>query len=288
MCKRLLTLLAALAMCLHGVRAEERVRFHHMATDTLRLDSIIAAAAAMPAGGDRVVWIASRFAGEPYVGGTLEGPQEQLTVNLDEFDCTTLVETALAINATASSPRRDWREFLFNLERLRYRSGLMTDYASRLHYITEWIADNAHRGHLTETTQLMPRVSYMEKNLDFMSTHADAYPQLADPTLLERIRSVERNFRKVRFPYVKKVDAMSADMQQMLRPGDVIAMVTKTAGLDVTHLAIITRDADGTPRMLHASSKHGRVVLDPLTLTDYLRRSPASTVGIRVFRAVNQ
>ena len=95
---------------------------------------------------------------------------------------------------------------LYALENMRYRSGTMAGYASRLHYITDWALDNSHRGNLREITSSMPKAVYTEKNLDFMSTHADAYPQLADSAQLAGIKAIERNFRPIRIYYIKSAD----------------------------------------------------------------------------------
>ena len=43
------------------------------------------------------------FVGRPYVASTLEREPERLVVNLREWDCTTLVESAVALARTAQS-----------------------------------------------------------------------------------------------------------------------------------------------------------------------------------------
>ena len=59
------------------------------------------------------------------MASTLENAdgEEQLTVNLDELDCTTFVDVILSLAYTAGQHRTSWRDFTSNLERLRYRSG---------------------------------------------------------------------------------------------------------------------------------------------------------------------
>ncbi len=259
------------------------VRFHRTESDTLRINSLLAEASAVSQPGQRIVTLASSFLGTPYAGGTLEGPEECLAVNLDSLDCTTFVETVLAIGAAARDHRMSWRDFLGSLENIRYRSGTLTDYSSRLHYISDWALDNTHRGNFSEITDKMPRTAETTRSLDFMTTHASAYPALADPDMLARIKKIERNFRNYRFCYVRSADVSRPDIQSALRPGDVVAMVTRVKGLDVTHMGIIDKDPDGTVRLIHASSAAGEVVRDPLPLADYLKRHQ-STIGIRIFR----
>ena len=49
-----------------------------------------------------------------------------------------------------------------------------------------------------------------------------------------------------------------------------------------TNVCGTVTDPDGTVRLLHASSKEGRVTVDPLPLAEYIRRN--RTEGLRVFR----
>lgn len=261
-----------------------RVCFHDVATDTVRLNVIMAEAGRCGSVSERVVSVARRFIDVPYVGGTLDADStESLVVNLDQLDCTTFVETVIAINNAAADRRLSWRDFLGALESVRYRSGALVDYASRLHYISDWALDNIHRGNFTEVTGLMPRTAEMTKSLDFMSTHADSYPRLVDPGQLARIKAMERNFRNHRFAYVRSADVGKPDFASVIRPGDIIAFVTRTKGLDVTHMAIVDKDSDGTVRFIHASSAAGQVLVDPLPLATYLKRRP-SVMGLRIFR----
>ena len=77
----------------------------------------------------------------PYVAHTLEadGPEE-LVINCDEVDCTTLVEYVLAETLTPKLADGDISESAFadNLQKIRYRDGKIDGYTSRLHYIAEW------------------------------------------------------------------------------------------------------------------------------------------------------
>ena len=72
------------------------------------------------------------------------------TAYLTGFDCVTLVESSLAIARAAAVPRARWSAFTHEIERMRYRGGVRAGYVSRLHYFSEWIADNARRGLLRE------------------------------------------------------------------------------------------------------------------------------------------
>lgn len=279
---RLVSVIALLIAAL-SARGAACVNFHDTASDTLRINAILAEASRIAATSERIPAIALKFADTPYVAGTLDGETECLTVNLDGLDCTTFVETVLALNSAAADKRLSWRDFLGALESIRYRGGIMTDYASRLHYISDWVLDNGFRGNLKDVAATMPRNAEMVKSLDFMTTHAESYPALADPEMLDKVKATERNFRNFKFIYVKSGDVGRKETAEALRRGDIVAFVTRTKGLDVTHMGIIDKSADGTLMLIHASSAAKKVVSVPLL--DYLKKNPG-TPGIRVFRVM--
>lgn len=260
----------------------DKVRFHNETTDTTRITQILIDASEYASVPQRVTFIARQFIDTPYVSGTLDSQQELLTVNLGQLDCTTFVETVMALAYTVGEHRQSWHDFLYNLERLRYRNGEMSDYGSRLHYISDWAVDNVHRGNFAEVTNQLPGYDFMIKTIDFMSRNADKYPQLSDPQQLERIRNTEIGYRSHRFPYVKKERVGTKKFAAALHDGDIVAMTTKTPGLDVSHMGIIIMN-NGVPYLIHASSAAGKVVIDKHPLAEYLRRGTHLT-GIRVFR----
>ncbi|MDE6430402.1 MAG: DUF1460 domain-containing protein, partial [Duncaniella sp.] len=77
-----------------------------------------------------VDYIGRQFIGAPYKGGTLEGSPEMLTVNLEEFDCTTFVETVAALALTVEEHKNSWQDFVDNLSTIRYRTDEPNGYAS--------------------------------------------------------------------------------------------------------------------------------------------------------------
>lgn len=276
----IITLLATTA----EVFALANVRFHNEATDTIRINEILIEADAMnfKDTGERNLFIAKKFIGTPYVAATLEGSPELVTVNLDELDCTTFVDMVMAMSYTLGEGRTSWRDFVYNLERLRYRGGEVNGYASRLHYICDWVVDNIHRGNIEDATRLFPRTSYIVRTIDFMSTNRDKYPALADSAEYERIKNVEIGYRSHRFPYVKTTDLGSKETKAAFRDGDVVALVTSMKNLDVTHMGIIVK-IDGEPYLLHASSSNGKVEITQRPLVDFMKRN-RSLVGVRVLR----
>lgn len=271
-----------------GARAQAigDVRFGNEAADTVRIteliDGCVAAGIASPEA--RVEYFARQFIGTPYAAHTLERDPERVTVRLDSLDCTTFAETMLALAQTAGERRHSWRDFVFNLRRLRYRGGNVDGYGSRLHYNADWAVDNIHRGNLTDAARTFPKVNYKVMNIDFMSRHRDRYAALADSANYARIREVESGYRNHRFPYIKSSDLSNRAVRDAFRSGDVVSLVASSVpGLDCTHMGIVVRDGAGTLHLLHASMSRSEVTLESQPLDEFMRKN-RQWLGLRVFR----
>lgn len=282
--KKILSTVLLVASVWLNALAVANVRFHNEATDTTRINEILIETEAMKFkdNGERTAYIAQKFLGTPYVAGTLEGQPELVTVNLDELDCTTFVDMVLAMSYTVGEGRTSWRDFVYNLERMRYRGGEADGYGSRLHYVCDWVVDNIHRGNIEDATRLFPRTNYVTRSIDFMSTHRDKYPALADSAEYERIKNVEIGYRSHRFPYIKTIDLPAKETKAAFRDGDAVALVTNMKDLDVTHMGFVIK-VNGEPYLLHASSTDGKVEISQKPLSDYMKRS-RSLIGVRVIR----
>lgn len=234
-----------------------------------------------------VTFYAHKLLGTPYVAHTLEGDEERLTINIDELDCTTFVETLYALARTTMNGRYSWRDYAANLENVRYRNGEMGDYATRMHYISEWIINNSVRGNLKEVTAELPHADHMVKTINFMTKHKDSYHSLKnDSAMVEKIRSHEMGLHRHRMPYVKKAWLSDKALKTALRSGDFVGLLTKIEGLDISHLGIIEKDDKGDIYLLDASMTGGKVMLEKKNLRDHLSGSKSTCLGIRVFRMV--
>jgi len=266
--------------------APGQVRYHNEASDTARINTLLIEGHnrhfANP--GEAIQWYGMKFIDVPYVAHTLEGDPEMLTVNIDELDCTTFVETVLALTLTTEENRQSWRDFLYNLERVRYRDGRIDGYPSRLHYNSDWAVDNTHRGNFTEVTNRFPFCNYTVKTLDFMSANASKYSALADSANLAGIKNMEVKFRSHRYPYIKTVDLDKKPTKAAFRTGDIIAFTTNLPNLDTTHMGIVVMK-EGEPYVLHASMSAGKVVVTDKPLAAFVKRNRSMT-GVRVFRII--
>ncbi len=261
------------------------VEWHDEREDTVRISTMLSEAAqrrfANPS--ERTGFLARQFVGKPYVAHTLEGDREVVRVNLDEFDCTTLADVSLALSYTLGERRTGWQDFLYNLQRMRYRGGEVDGYPSRLHYNCDWAVDNIHRGNIEDLTRDLPKCVYMVRTIDFMTSHRDKYAALSDSVNFARMKQVEGGFHNHRFPYIKTIDAGVKEVLARLREGDVVAFVSNLKDLDVTHMGILVREADGKLHVLHASSSEGKVVVSRQPFPDFLKRN-RQWAGFRVYR----
>ena len=230
--------------------------------------------------GELLVSIGKSFIGTPYVAGTLEvAESESLVINLSGLDCTTFVENVLAFAIIFNKGEPTFETYIDVLKNIRYRNGGISGYASRLHYFSEWIADNEKKGWVKEVTQYLGGVP-MEKARNFMTTNRDLYPHLKSQENYEEMARIELALKDLPVYFLPR--SAIAKQEQLIRHGDIIALATSIDGLDVTHTGIASREQDGRIYLLHASSK-GQVELSKLPLTDYLT-GVKNNIGILIAR----
>lgn len=231
--------------------------------------------------GATMVSVGKTFMRTPYVAKTLEiGDTETLVVNLQGLDCTTFVENVLAFSLLLRQQEKAFDAFLKNLEIIRYKDGSLNGYASRLHYFSEWIANNAEKGLLKDITGEIGGAA-ITKDINFMSTHRDLYPFLADEINFSKIKASE-NYLNSQAICVLAQDDIAAN-EHLIQTGDIIALATSINGLDVTHTGIATREKDGRIHLLHASTVSMEVEVSKKPLADYLKGIKNNT-GIMVAR----
>lgn len=232
---------------------------------------------------------ARKFLGRPYVAATLEvADPEQVVVNLQGLDCATLVETSQALAMTRREGKTDVASYTRNLEKIRYFDGKNRGYTSRLHYLSFWMADLTKRKVAKEVVLPQTLTQPLEIRLNYMSTHADAYPFLKNhPERVREIAQLERKYSGKVGRFLPKSNAgLSRQQLGAIHDGDIITVVTQKSGLDYSHQGIAFWGNDGKLHMLHASSERKRVIADERTLEDYLKRISHAR-GIRVFRIGN-
>lgn len=200
--------------------------------------------------------------GKPYVAATLEYSPEQLVINLNKVDCTTFVEQCVALSMSSTA-----QEFSINLKKLRYRNGQIDGYASRIHYLSEWInnlktfknyTDFGQNGKLKHTIKV-----------GFMSTYPHYYTALNDKEQLYRIKQMEKEINNKKYTYGYYTLANFDEAK--LEDGDIVAFLSNKAGLDFDHLGFVYRDQTNQFKLLHASTDSRKVEITKTTLKVYLQ-----------------
>ncbi len=235
------------------------------------------------------LWYARQLIGTPYVGQTLEvNPTEQLVVNLRQLDCTTFVETAIALAMTQKQGSTRYADYCRNLTRIRYRNGVLDGYPSRNHYFTQWIESNERQGLVKERTLPTAISQRQTVSINYMSQHPDLYPMLRDDKpVQEQIRRFEQETSGKQVRYIPRVNLNKGKQTTLglIKDGDILAIVTRKQGLDTSHIGFALWGKDGKLHLLNASQIHKKVVSEPMTLFEYMGKHP-SQLGIRVIEVI--
>lgn len=222
----------------------------------------------------------------PYVAHTLEpNDQERLIINLRELDCTTFVESAMALTLCVRSGRTTFDDYCRILQKIRYWQGRAPQYIRRLHYFTSWIEDNTTMDLVRELqTPNPPFTAVQTVQAHYMTQHVDKYRMLTvNPQDVPMIREMEKRIEGKKYRYIPKQQLYNNQLlRKTIHDGDIIVIITNIKGLDTQHIGIAAWHADGL-HLLNASSIHHRVIEEPMTLRQYLYKHPTMP-GIRVVR----
>lgn len=230
--------------------------------------------------GEAMARLGQTFVGTKYTPQTLEleGP-ERLIINLRELDCVTFVENVLALARIVRAGTPDYDSFKRELVRIRYRNGVLSGYASRLHYFSEWIADNEAKGIVDDVTVEVGGEP-MPGDITFMTEHRDAYRQLADTAVVAEIREIELELSGRERHYIPE-DRIAA-VEQNIQNGDIIAATSTLEGLDIAHTGLALW-VDGRLHLMHAPLVGSIVEISEVPLADRIKGIEAQD-GIMVAR----
>ncbi len=226
---------------------------------------------------------AKQMLGTDYVAGTLEVVPELLMVSLTQTDCILFVESCLAMALNAKNGLSSPDDLCATVQSFRYRNGKVDGYASRIHYTSEWIRQGEGRGIFREITDVLSGENLSGQRFSYMSEHSDAYRQLKDnPDEVARIARMEADLNKFSDYYViPKADVKR--MEHLLKDGDILGFNSNVKGLDIAHVALVYHKDNGDVGFIHASYADGKVVIDKMSIHDYVN-ARKSNDGIRIVR----
>jgi len=223
------------------------------------------------------------FLQTPYVEKTLELPsEEQLVINLMGLDCTTFLETVVALTRLAKQGTFTFAAYGKELEGIRYQQGIRREYPSRLHYFSDWIYHNQEKGILADITEEIGGISYPNAP-SFMSSNPRFYAQLNNPDYVSQIKKAESAISARSYHYIPKEEINNYEGK--IQSGDLIAITTSIPKLDVVHVGIAIVN-EGRIHLLHASTGSMEVEITQKPLHDYLKGNKSQS-GIMVARLRN-
>jgi hypothetical protein len=230
--------------------------------------------------GEVVRTIAESFLNSRYEANTLEQTgEEQLVVNLEVFDCVTLVENSLALARCIKKGDTSYDGYIAELRQIRYRGGVISGYPSRLHYFTDWIYDNELKGIVKDITNEIGGDRY-RKAINFMSSNRSRYSQLSDDRSYGIIVDQEKAINERELFFIPKGNLHM--YEHNIQDGDIIGITTNVTGLDIHHTAIAAGKA-GRIHIIHAPEEGRTVEITQNNLMDYMALNPRST-GVMIAR----
>lgn len=266
----------------------------HSALDSITVEQLLSKAMSQPPKTCLTVFFGNKLAGLPYKSGTLEKNyvgrsgcgQEQLIVNTREFDCTTFVETVLALARTAERGKHSFNDFCNNLQAFRYQQGTIAGYTSRNHYFSTWI-DNATSSSIMDEVIPTDKALCRKRklNIHYMTSHPERYHALqgeGNEDYLRKIKQMEQRQNMKEVTYIpKNVLNNPRNLLSFIKDGDIVAIETSKEGLDTSHVGIAVWSSDNRLRFIHASSAYHKVVTSPVYT--YLKKQKHA-IGIRILR----
>jgi hypothetical protein len=218
--------------------------------------------------GDVIAEIGKNFLGTDYLAHGIEKEgKEQLVINLTGLDCTTFLENAVVFSRLIKKGKTSFEDYQDELTYLRYRNGIIEQYPSRLHYFSDWIYDNIRKGIVKDISKEMGGDS-INFNLDFMSTHPEAYRHLKEnPSFIPVVEEQEKEISNRTYYYIPKERISS--IEEKIHNGDLVAFTTNIKGLDIGHVGIAVKEKDGRIHLLHAPNVGYKVLISEKPLPEY-------------------
>lgn len=274
-----------LLLCCLSLRSQNVQKPEYSSTDSATVERILSILSEYKAltTGELMIKAGQQLLGVPYVGATLEkGDKEHLVINMSALDCTTFAENCLALARSSKSSTPGFVAFENELLNIRYRSAKLNDYTSRLHYFTDWIADNSAKS-IVEDISCSLSTKAFTPEVHFMSRNSIKYRQLKDhPEFVKQIAAQEQLISQRKLCFIPKSEF--AGIEHLLRNGDILGITTRMAGLDIQHV-VLAIWVHNRIHILHASQRFHKVMVSTETLDFYLKNNKTAT-GIVVARPI--
>lgn len=200
----------------------------------------------------RIMFYSELAKGTPYVIFCLgEGPtgkyDKDPLLDVARVDCMTFCEQILALTIS-----EDYEEFFNNLQRIRYREGVI-GMKTRNHYtIADWLPNNSWL--LEDATELIggehcrPMTKTIDRSKDLATMGVSDFWDVAPP-------------QNMTVKYIPKEHLL--EVEENLRGGEIVSLIQKKEGIFSSHMALIVKGRQGEVIFRHASRTAGKVVDEP-------------------------
>lgn len=273
-------LIALMALSVLSVSAQ---RFH-CDSDTAKAMAIVRKNQnpnALP--GARAVAIAEALVGEAYEDVTAKDVDCVPELRIDGMDNHTFINNVVAmVRLTGLSSPIRLKDLVESIENVSYRNGRADGFTSKMIYGGDWVVDNRARGNLKELTEDYSEY-FKTKVLDGITANREKYAALSDSATFEKQKFVEMGFRLHKIPHLKRETVGKKDIEEEMRNGDVVMLLSPDANFDVFETGIVVKRDDGF-HLIHASKRDGRVVEEKDPLLRYVKRHQKEIYGWRWFR----
>ncbi len=231
------------------------------------------------------ILVAKSFVGNDYEGFVLEKPEkEEVFIYLQGLDCVSLIENSLVLARLIKRGDSSLDSYIKELEYIRYRDGIRDDYLSRLHYFSEWIANNEKKGILRNVSRDLGGNKLLAQTISFMSNNPKLYPKLKSKEDIVRLKQIENQLNSREIFYIGKTELASKSMINKIEDGDIVALVASDTTLDITHTAIAVKKNNNI-HLLHAPKPGTKVQITEKPLYEYIKNN-RSVFGIMIIRLI--
>jgi D-alanyl-D-alanine carboxypeptidase/D-alanyl-D-alanine-endopeptidase (penicillin-binding protein 4) len=217
---------------------------------------------------DRIAIVARDSLGLTYADGPLgEGPDgahdTDPLIDLTRVDCVTYVEQTLALACAAN-----YQDAFDRLQRIRYRDGKV-DYETRNHFmVADWLEENRF------CRDVSTELGVSTESLTRTISRRDFFQLVKAPEVGQ-----DTPDREVTINYIPSAQAEAAAAK--LPSPSLIVFIGNVDWLFALHCGIFIRDADGTGKLYHASSKAGEVVA--VDLAEYVAENGSRYKGFTAY-----
>lgn len=210
--------------------------------------------------------ISATFLDTQYVANRLVGSNEiaeKLVIDLLGLDCFTFIDYLESFKTSHNQ-----KEFLNNLQRVRYIDSKV-EYLKRKHFYSDWLFENQQLVvDLTKENEKLAKLASVDVVKINSGKNGEYIPKLG--------------FKDRKISYIPRTNVSDVNLSSIVS-GDYIGFRKDVAGLDVTHVGLLIKKADGI-YVRHASSAKSAKKVVEQKLVDYLTIN-TSVKGIVLFRS---